>query len=175
MADAQGMRRRFIDAVGSEKELEGPVDVALEAEDELGEEERETVAAADHPVAASTVRILAKVPAGIVHEQEGDAGATMILPRAWLVSRQENGSTSDYRLGPMETVIGRSPKSDIRVVNDTVSRQHAKLTAGPQGYVISDLGSENGTLINRERVDTRLLVDKDIIRIGPAEFEFRQI
>ena len=174
LAHAQRMRQLFLEAVGSQEQLEGSVGAAPETEEEPNADERETVAAADHPVAATTVTIVAKRAAAKFEEPAPDAGATMIFRRACLVNRQEDGSTEEYRLGLMETVIGRSVKADIRVVEATVSRRHARLTHGTEGFVIADLGSENGTLVNGERIEERVLADGDLIRIGPAEFEFRQ-
>ncbi len=176
LTQAQRLRDRFIEAVGPQEDLEGTLaqSAAAPAAEEAEEDERETAAAPDHPVAKRAATIVAKPAATPAVEQEPEAGATVIVRPARLISRQEDGSEREYRLGPVETVIGRSVKAEIRVVEGTVSRQHAKVMFGPEGFTIVDLGSENGTMVNGKRIDKRLLEEGDLIRIGPAEFEFRQ-
>jgi hypothetical protein len=44
--------------------------------------------------------------------------------------------------------VGRNPESDLRFSNRTVSRAHARLNFGPDGWMLTDLGSTNGTRIN---------------------------
>jgi hypothetical protein len=44
--------------------------------------------------------------------------------------------------------LGRAPGSDLRLTHPTVSRSHARLNAGPDGWVLTDLGSTNGTRVN---------------------------
>ena len=63
--------------------------------------------------------------------------------------------------------IGRSASAEIRLDEDGVSRNHAKLVARPDGGIeIADLGSTNGTWINGERVTSHILKDGDKIQIG---------
>jgi hypothetical protein len=63
--------------------------------------------------------------------------------------------------------IGRSPESDIFLDDITVSREHAQLhRAGPH-YELRDLGSLNGTYVNRDRIELgALLRDGDEVQIG---------
>jgi len=44
--------------------------------------------------------------------------------------------------------LGRAPGSDLRLTHASVSRSHARLNAGPDGWVLTDLGSTNGTRVN---------------------------
>src|SRR5215475_7577790 len=85
----------------------------------------------------------------------GDSPATMMVPVAVLVGPQ-NGDASGaaampHRLGS-STYIGRSEESHIRVQRPSVSRQHALVSAGPTGFSIQDLHSQNGTYVNGERI-----------------------
>jgi pSer/pThr/pTyr-binding forkhead associated (FHA) protein len=48
----------------------------------------------------------------------------------------------------------------------TVSRRHARFERGPEGISVCDVGSLNGTYVNRDRIDERLLHDGDEIQIG---------
>jgi predicted component of type VI protein secretion system len=65
------------------------------------------------------------------------------------------------------TIIGRDVTNDIVVGDAEVSRQHARLTYTPAGYVLEDLGSTNGTFVNGERLAApRVLSPGDIIGLG---------
>ncbi|HZR11255.1 MAG TPA: DUF4388 domain-containing protein [Myxococcales bacterium] len=65
-----------------------------------------------------------------------------------------------------EVVIGRSSELDLVLVEDMVSRKHAKVTLGPVGVSIADLGSTNGTFVNGEKVRRAELKEGDRILIG---------
>jgi pSer/pThr/pTyr-binding forkhead associated (FHA) protein len=49
-------------------------------------------------------------------------------------------------------VVGRTPEADVQVKAENVSRQHAKIHFCQHGFVITDLGSTNGTLLNSVRL-----------------------
>ena len=71
-----------------------------------------------------------------------------------------------------DVTIGRGDDCQIKLATEDVSRQHCILRSTPQGLVLSDLGSSNGTLVNDVRIDSeRLLVPGDTIRIGPIILE----
>jgi diguanylate cyclase (GGDEF)-like protein len=77
-----------------------------------------------------------------------------------------------YALTRDEHVIGRLLELDIPVDTDSVSRRHARIVKKAEGFWVEDLGSTNGTFVNDERVDKRLLVDGDIVRVGEAVLKF---
>ena len=70
--------------------------------------------------------------------------------------------------GTGDLVIGRSSELDMVLIEDMVSRKHAKLHIGPSGITISDLGSTNGTFVNGEKVKTATLKENDRILIGTS-------
>jgi hypothetical protein len=71
-----------------------------------------------------------------------------------------------------EVTVGRDDDCQVRLATDDVSRKHCILRPTPEGLVVSDLGSSNGTLVNDVRIDSeRLLVPGDTIRIGPIILE----
>jgi hypothetical protein len=73
----------------------------------------------------------------------------------------------EYPLGETgELVIGRSSELDLVLVEDMVSRKHAKVTLGAAGISIADLGSTNGTFVNGEKVRRAQLKEGDRILIG---------
>ncbi|MEV0604177.1 FHA domain-containing protein [Streptomyces sp. NPDC050315] len=68
------------------------------------------------------------------------------------------------------TRIGRAPDNDLVVEDLIVSRRHAELRAGPEGYEIVDLGSNNGTYLNGRPVTRAPVVPGDIVGIGHSAF-----
>jgi hypothetical protein len=103
--------------------------------------------------------------------QPASATVVMTMPRVIAMVGDKPGQ--EYVLKPGTTSIGRSPKAQIRVLEESVSRQHAQLIFGPEGCKIVDLGSENGTNINGQRVSEHQLADGDLIQIGAQRFIFR--
>jgi pSer/pThr/pTyr-binding forkhead associated (FHA) protein len=70
------------------------------------------------------------------------------------------------------TSAGRHPDSDIFLDDITVSRHHAEFRRGPDGFTLRDLGSLNGTYVNRGRIDETLLVGGDEVQIGKYRMLF---
>jgi hypothetical protein len=71
------------------------------------------------------------------------------------------------------TTIGREPDNTIALTQDTTaSRRHAEIRKHPDGYVISDLGSSNGTFVNGNRITQHTLRPGDEVRIGSCGFRF---
>ncbi|MCC9655749.1 GGDEF domain-containing protein [Rhodopirellula halodulae] len=72
-----------------------------------------------------------------------------------------------------EFQIGRSPESDLPLFDSSVSRRHARLIRDADGYVVRDLDSTNGTLVNEREIqgDVKLHTG-DTVRIGSFLFRF---
>lgn len=69
--------------------------------------------------------------------------------------------------------VGRHPDSDIFLDDVTVSRRHAELRRGPKGrFTIHDVGSLNGTYVNRRRVEEALLASGDELQIGKFKLTY---
>jgi diguanylate cyclase (GGDEF)-like protein len=68
--------------------------------------------------------------------------------------------------------IGRSSKNDLALDQESVSRHHARITRGREGWTLRDLGSTNGTYINDQPIQERLLRDGDQIKIGRSILKF---
>ena len=79
---------------------------------------------------------------------------------------------SRYALDNQLTTAGRHPDSGIFLDDVTVSRRHAELSRDGATYVVRDLGSLNGTYVNRERVDEVALEDGDELQIGKFKLFF---
>jgi hypothetical protein len=90
-----------------------------------------------------------------------------------LVVRSGGGRTGEsFPLERERTSIGRSPECDVFLDDVTVSRHHAQVVTDDRGVRIDDLGSLNGTYVNRQRIDTTQLVDGDEIQIGKYRLIF---
>ena len=70
------------------------------------------------------------------------------------------------------THVGRHPDSDIFLDDITVSRRHAEIRRGPDGYAVRDVGSLNGTYLNRQRIDEGTLRNGDELQIGKFKLVF---
>jgi pSer/pThr/pTyr-binding forkhead associated (FHA) protein len=68
--------------------------------------------------------------------------------------------------------IGRTPDAAVFLDDVTVSRNHALLVHRQDGYYIDDLGSLNGTYVNRRRIESHLLSDGDEIQIGKYKLSY---
>ena len=109
------------------------------------EEEEEVSSAASGPNGASLIEL---------DQVEGTAGRRM------------------HDIGTDVVTVGRSPESDIFLDDVTVSREHAEIVRGEKGFRIRDVGSLNGTYVNRVRVDAVDLRNQDEIQIGRYRFKF---
>ncbi len=70
------------------------------------------------------------------------------------------------------TLIGRSPECEIFLDDVTVSRRHAELERAGDSFTIRDLGSLNGTYVNRRRIESTVLADDDEVQIGKYRLTF---
>jgi adenylate cyclase len=73
---------------------------------------------------------------------------------------------------PLDRVVlaGRGAASDIRIIDDTVSRRHAELRADRDGLSVRDLGSSNGIRLNGERVEHAVARVNDVISFGSVAY-----
>ncbi len=70
------------------------------------------------------------------------------------------------------TLIGRSPDCDVFLDDVTVSRKHAEILRDGERFTINDLGSLNGTFVNRRRIESGELEDDDEVQIGKYRLTF---
>jgi pSer/pThr/pTyr-binding forkhead associated (FHA) protein len=88
-----------------------------------------------------------------------------------VVTRGPN-SGSKYALDEPLVTAGRHPDSMIFLDDITVSRRHAEVRQVEGGYEVTDVGSLNGTYLNRERVESARLDDGDELQIGTFKLLF---
>jgi pSer/pThr/pTyr-binding forkhead associated (FHA) protein len=92
---------------------------------------------------------------------------------ALLVVRRGPNSGSRFLLDSELTTAGRHPESDIFLDDVTVSRRHVEFRRGPDGrFTVSDVGSLNGTYVNRERIESFDLANGDEVQIGKFRLVF---
>ncbi len=87
----------------------------------------------------------------------------------------EETKTSTFAL-PLAGIvlIGRSPEADVRIDGASVSRKHARITASPEGFTVTDLGSHNGVRVNGARIDgARSITAGDVVTIGEVTLVLR--
>lgn len=100
-------------------------------------------------------------------DQEREAAKTLAQGNALLVVNRGTGDSSRFLIDSDITTVGRHPESDIFLDDITVSRHHAKFVRSGGKLYLEDLGSLNGTYVNRTLLDGRtVLREGDEIQIG---------
>jgi len=103
-----------------------------------------------------------------------DAAAVDALPagHALLVVQRGPGAGSRFLLDADVVNAGRHPDSEIFLDDVTVSRRHAEFHRSGETFTVSDVGSLNGTYVNRDRIDRVQLTDGDEVQIGKYRLVF---
>jgi pSer/pThr/pTyr-binding forkhead associated (FHA) protein len=126
-----------------------PVEPLTDADSEVDADADSTLSAQDH----ATVDALRPGTALLVVLRGPNAGARFLLD-------------SD------EVGTGRHPDSDIFLDDVTVSRKHATFRREGDVFLVRDVGSLNGTYVNRERIDEAVLQTRDEVQIGKFRLVF---
>ncbi len=85
---------------------------------------------------------------------------------ARLTLKRPHEESQIFPLIEQEYYIGRQPGTHIHLTDPGVSSAHARVFRGPEGYLLEDLKSRNGTFVNGARIDRKVLHDRDSIQIG---------
>ena len=93
-------------------------------------------------------------------------GAVLVI-RAGGGRSGESFTVDDDRMS-----IGRAPDAAVFLDDVTVSRNHALMVRRRDGLYIDDLGSLNGTYVNRRRIESHQLTDGDEIQIGKYKLSY---
>lgn len=112
-------------------------------------------------------------------EIEDEAGEEVYLPldelqpgQALLVVTRGANAGSKILVDKDVTTAGRHPESDIFLDDITVSRRHAEFRRKDGRFFIHDMGSLNGTYVERDRVDSTQLASGDEVQIGKFKLVF---
>ena len=90
-----------------------------------------------------------------------------------LLVKRGPGAGSRFVLDDMVVSAGRHPESDIFLDDVTVSRRHAEIIRQANRYLVRDVGSLNGTYLNRERIESEApLTNGDELQIGRFKLVF---
>ena len=105
---------------------------------------------------------------------EADAAAVDALPSgsALLVVQRGPSAGSRFLLDTDVVTAGRHPDSEIFLDDVTVSRRHAEFRRSAEGFRVVDVGSLNGTYVNRDRIDEVVLQGGDEVQIGKFRLVF---
>jgi pSer/pThr/pTyr-binding forkhead associated (FHA) protein len=132
---------------------------------------------ADAPLVETTISLGALVPPEA--EDTGLSGADQAaidaLPggSALLVVQRGPNAGARFLLDAERTTAGRRPESDIFLDDVTVSRKHAEFVRQADGqFLVRDVGSLNGTYVDRDRIDEVALKDGDEVQIGKYRLVF---
>lgn len=87
-----------------------------------------------------------------------------------LIVVRSDGTQRELPLKKQRYIVGRQSDAGIRLPDASVSRQHAELVIDDDRMVIKDLGSSNGTFVNRKRVNQQELTAGDLVSVGPFVF-----
>ena len=96
-----------------------------------------------------------------------ERGAATLVIRA---GGGRNGEAFDVTAERMS--IGRNPEAEVFLDDVTVSRNHALLVRRRDGLYVDDLGSLNGTYVNRRRIESHRLLDGDELQIGKYKLTY---
>ena len=125
--------------------FEGPLTVALQVAEDAQPGTIQVFATAEHSIS-------------------GIAPGTLVDP---------DGYRYDLPAAGVEGVfLGRDEESHIVIDDQKASRAHAHIRPSPQGWVLEDLGSTNGTRVNGFRTSAQILSDGDSVTIGATQFRF---
>jgi hypothetical protein len=139
-----------------------------------------TRAAAERPTAGETTSMIF-TGAEVTEAEPGDDSAadTSVIDAlppntALLVVKRGPNAGSRFLLDSDLTEVGRRPDSDIFLDDVTVSRRHAEFYRHAGRFAVRDVGSLNGTYVNRQRIEEAALSGGDEVQIGKFRLVFLQ-
>jgi hypothetical protein len=101
-----------------------------------------------------------------IDQEVGKAGAVLVI-------RSGGGRAGEsFTIDEERMSIGRTPDAAVFLDDVTVSRNHALLVRRQDGLYVDDLGSLNGTYVNRRRIESHRLEDGDEIQVGKYKLSY---
>jgi hypothetical protein len=96
------------------------------------------------------------------------------LPPGHAVLLVRAGPQAGLQVAINDTVtrLGRHPDSDVFLDDITVSRRHSEIERTPEGFVVRDVGSLNGTYLNQQRIERASLTNGDELQVGKFRLVF---
>jgi hypothetical protein len=109
-------------------------------------------------------RLLISTTAGLTYKD------VLKVTLARLTLKKPDSDKKTFPLIEQEYYIGRQLGNQIHISDPSISNVHARIFKGPEGYVLEDLNSRNGTFVNGTRIDRKLLHENDAVRLGNSNF-----
>lgn len=109
---------------------------------------------------------------GPLSPEEHAAVAALPPTSALLIMQRGPSAGARFLLDADRTTAGRSPNADIFLDDVTVSRKHVEFVREGEGFMVRDVGSLNGTYVNRERIERAVLRNGDEVQIGKFRMTF---
>jgi hypothetical protein len=130
------------------------------------------------PPIVAPVMAEAPRPAGpmktVMMSAGGDDGGFPIV--GWLVPLNGTQAYQTFKLRSGGTKIGTAPPCDIVINDGFMSTEHCQINASPQGFMLVDGGSTNGSYVNERKIQGKQdLVDNDMVTLGKTNFKFKSI
>ncbi len=100
---------------------------------------------------------------------------TLHLRKCKLVVEREDGTMAEYIFDQPDVTIGAMDDNDLVVDDDTVSRYHCRISQDNDAYLVADLGSTNGTFVNRVRIREAFLKPGCTITLGKSDVRFQSL
>jgi DNA-binding winged helix-turn-helix (wHTH) protein len=122
----------------------------------------------DHDGDAPMIRTVHRV--GYAFDACIERAAVRSVVSRWLVAADRR-----FALVEGENIVGRDPEANVHLDYATVSRRHARLSVGPAGATLEDLGSKNGTTFDGKPItESRALRDGDCFACGQILLTYRE-
>jgi hypothetical protein len=158
--------------------LVGPPEVKFDTDEILGKgefrSEAQLVEGPDRPLTGETKAAGQRRPQAPGARSGRKPGRDAAGRRGELVLLKDGRPAQTYPLSKPVVTLGRLADCDVVLSDPGASRRHAEIRRQDGSYVIIDLGSTNGTMVNEATVDERLLEEGDRITIGRSVLEFRE-
>jgi len=108
-------------------------------------------------------------------EGTGDVEATITFQkRSFINVIKDDGAQDTYLLGVEPLSIGRNHRNDIVLLDRSISRKHAEVKKEGEGYVITDMSSGGGLMVNGEKNKSTVMKNGDEISIGDFRLVFKE-
>ena len=101
--------------------------------------------------------------------------AALHLRKCKLVLEREEGQSSEYIFDQNNIAIGAMEDNDLVIEDDTASRYHCRIYQDENSYLLQDLGSTNGTFINRVRIKEAYLKPGCTVTVGKTDIKFQSL
>jgi pSer/pThr/pTyr-binding forkhead associated (FHA) protein len=137
------------------------------------DDDRNLTEAVGETTADYGAHFLDEVDDGSTATREADTAEGLPRGSALLVVKRGPNAGSRFLLDRPVTSAGRHPDSDILLDDVTVSRRHAEFRLDQDGnWTVADVGSLNGTYVNRQAVESAVLASNDQVQIGKFRLVF---